>query len=854
MKKLIASILLLCSLSAVAQQERVVVTTSPLARQLLTNTTAASWLAILGLGQASNIPTMGPAQIIVGNAAGNPTAFNVTGVLTLDTNGVWSLNTNGVIAGPFLKGVVGADGRVTSISSTLAFTDIPSLPGSIIGSGTVLAARLPANIAFQDGNNTFTGVDNFTGTTLINGTNINTLFGSGGGGGGGGSVTSVGLSMPAQLFSSVLNTPVTTVGTLTPVLSTQTSNTFFRGPLSGGAATPSWGPLVNADFGPGLLNAASNIWTGIQYFNGGANFTASNLNVNGTASMNNVTVSNLLTATNINTNVVDFKYMRLDPIAGAFGLTWSNGLFTCIQDQGPGFPTGLWINSTHGTDYGNGTEWQFTANQVGEALTDGNHHQFGAAQGTIGSAFTLNGMGGQSSTYSASAILNWKARYGPGVALTTTGAWMDTWDPTNGYTTLHWYTGGQNTWTGKGGDIMKMDFDGGVEFDDYVRFGYTNDSALVSSTNYGINLTNQTFVELHMATNLNLYETNLNLEGHITNGVDIPKHIIIDPDFGSINLSTPTNWPSITVDIGVATNAAFPTTVTNGMKMIIDLDYTLSSQTNRYVGVRYQPYTFALDPDAARFLTATGTTNLTEKSAINQLVISLKANNVWTNIFDFIYPFIGSTSNSTKWNLCSTNYTIIWNGAPAAFTFNSFGVAGNGSTSYGDTGFNPVTATNPLYTNFVLNSAQVGFYSKFNPGFSGGTGAAPIGFGFNGGSTAAFFNTTAGTATNATTINGRGPNDNATLTTTFGTGFEWLWTTNSATDFFVSGVNSSSTAASHATISSQNMYVLAINSGGAVDFSTNLIALAWGGGGPSATQQSAISNIFTTFLQQTGRQ
>lgn len=61
----------------------------------------------------------------------------------------------------------------------------------------------------------------------------------------GGSVTSVGLSVPPR--QTVSGSPVTTEGTLSVTDNPQNANTFFRGPNSGPAATPTFGPLVSAD-------------------------------------------------------------------------------------------------------------------------------------------------------------------------------------------------------------------------------------------------------------------------------------------------------------------------------------------------------------------------------------------------------------------------------------------------------------------------------------------------------------------------------------------------------------------------------------------------------------------------------
>lgn len=64
---------------------------------------------------------------------------------------------------------------------------------------------------------------------------------------GGGTVTSVGLSLPAIM--TVSGSPVTTSGTLTGTLATQTANTVWAGPTSGGAAAPTFRALTFADMG-----------------------------------------------------------------------------------------------------------------------------------------------------------------------------------------------------------------------------------------------------------------------------------------------------------------------------------------------------------------------------------------------------------------------------------------------------------------------------------------------------------------------------------------------------------------------------------------------------------------------------
>lgn len=67
-----------------------------------------------------------------------------------------------------------------------------------------------------------------------------------------GTVTSVGLSAPS--IFTVSGSPVTGIGTLALSLATQTANTVWAGPTAGGAATPAFRSLVEADI-PSALPA-----------------------------------------------------------------------------------------------------------------------------------------------------------------------------------------------------------------------------------------------------------------------------------------------------------------------------------------------------------------------------------------------------------------------------------------------------------------------------------------------------------------------------------------------------------------------------------------------------------------------
>ena len=97
------------------------------------------------------------------------------------------------------------------------------------------------------------------------------------------------------------------------------------------------------------------------------------------------------------------------------------------------------------------------------------------------------------------------------------------------------------------------------------------------------------------------------------------------------------------------------------------------------------------DPDAQAFLTATGITDPTITSAINTLVVDLKANSLYTK-FNAIYPMVGGTSGSMKYNLVDpqdTNAAFRLTFGGGTITFASTGMAGNGINSFVNTNLVP---------------------------------------------------------------------------------------------------------------------------------------------------------------------
>ena len=155
----------------------------------------------------------------------------------------------------------------------------------------------------------------------------------------------------------------------------------------------------------------------------------------------------------------------------------------------------------------------------------------------------------------------------------------------------------------------------------------------------------------------------------------------------------------------------------------------------------------SLDPDAQAFITAAAITNPTQQTAINTLVVSLKANGIWTKM-KALYPFVGGTASSHKFNLknpLDTNaaFRLSFVGG---WTHSANGALPNGVNAYADTFFIPSAQQN-------VNSNGLGCYITQNS-----IGGDPVIMGaFNGTGQASLLtvtNSVVGTRLNAVTVSG----------------------------------------------------------------------------------------------------
>jgi len=110
----------------------------------------------------------------------------------------------------------------------------------------------------------------------------------------------------------------------------------------------------------------------------------------------------------------------------------------------------------------------------------------------------------------------------------------------------------------------------------------------------------------------------------------------------------------------------------------------------------------ATDADAASFFTAAGITDATQKNAVNQLVLDLKSNNLWTKM-KALYPVVGGNATAHSYNLKNTSQFQL--SFSSGWIHSSTGMVGNGTSAYADTLFNPSV-------NSIDNSSHLSYYSR----------------------------------------------------------------------------------------------------------------------------------------------
>ena len=251
------------------------------------------------------------------------------------------------------------------------------------------------------------------------------------------------------------------------------------------------------------------------------------------------------------------------------------------------------------------------------------------------------------------------------------------------------------------------------------------------------------------------------------------------------------------------------------------------------------------DVDAAAFFArvtaAGGSLTLTEKSAVNTLVIQMKADGTWTPM-KAIYPMVGASAAACAQNLKSSSFTGTFS---SGWTFASTGVTGNGTSTYMDTNFNPITQSQ------AQNSTYLSVYVRNNTGSGYDMGnSQDVGIG-----------------TKPTYIITKYANNNAylgiadatyatSLTSSDSRGF-WSGGTNgsSAQILYRNGANIKTGNSSQSGFFSSNFYLGAVNGANSVQFSSNHeYAFSTIGDGLSPTQNTNFYTAVQAFQTTLSRQ
>jgi|688.fasta_scaffold332659_3 hypothetical protein len=148
------------------------------------------------------------------------------------------------------------------------------------------------------------------------------------------------------------------------------------------------------------------------------------------------------------------------------------------------------------------------------------------------------------------------------------------------------------------------------------------------------------------------------------------------------------------------------------------------------------PYIYGgYDADALSYINAVPITNVTQKNAVNSLVLDLKTYGLWSKVKAF-YPAFLTTASENKWNLkdprdLDVAYRLTFFGG---FTHSSDGMLGNGTTAYAYThvpdsafSFNNMTAgwynmnnlANLATSRFAIGSAYTKMQFRYFDSFSG---------------------------------------------------------------------------------------------------------------------------------------
>lgn len=251
----------------------------------------------------------------------------------------------------------------------------------------------------------------------------------------------------------------------------------------------------------------------------------------------------------------------------------------------------------------------------------------------------------------------------------------------------------------------------------------------------------------------------------------------------------------------------------------------------------------SVDADAQAFLTAAAITDPTISGAINTLVVQMKADNIW-NKMKAVYPMVGGTANSHKFNLkdprdLDAAFRLLFAGG---WTHSANGALPNGTNGYANTFFNP-------RTHLTIGSNSQGQYQTLNQVDSGARGVWDSGttYRFEFCSISSIYANQARTLANGADILGSSFPDTRGLVVSKTSSSRFKFMRNSAVLGDVS--------AGSALYPNINYYIAALNNNGSANFFSNMqFSFFFLGEGLSDTEVSNLYTAVQTFQTALSRQ
>lgn len=246
---------------------------------------------------------------------------------------------------------------------------------------------------------------------------------------------------------------------------------------------------------------------------------------------------------------------------------------------------------------------------------------------------------------------------------------------------------------------------------------------------------------------------------------------------------------------------------------------------------------------ATAFLARNGGAN---SAATTTLICGMVTDGTFA-LLDALYIFATDTTAHASLNLISTNYTLIPHGT-LTFTANT-GWAGDGSTGYADTQFNPATAVSSKYS---LNSGSLGLYDRSTPGAGsvmgmGASDATEFSTIFYGGTGATVGDINSNNFPNLGNL--AAGNQGAITLTRNGSTINSYWNGNPTA---IGASNEASVG-----LVNQNIFVFAANWPGPSSspslFTTDQLSAAWIGAGLTGIQAATIENRINNYLITLGK-